>query len=132
MPGLCAGTDPGKSAHHCTLIDTEGTKVLSRRVPNNEAELLELMGDVLALAEDERVTWAVDLNAGGAVLLIALLASQGQRLLHIPRPHRAPCLPQLSRQRQDRCQRRLRHRRPGADAPGPAVLAGTGTRSRRI
>ncbi|MFE3904821.1 IS110 family transposase [Streptomyces sp. NPDC059153] len=66
------------------MIDTEGTKVLSRRVPNNEAELLELMGDVLALAEDDQVTWAVDLNAGGAVLLIALLASHGQRLLHIP------------------------------------------------
>ncbi len=30
------------------------------------------------------MTWAVDLNAGGAALLIALLASHGQRLLYIP------------------------------------------------
>ncbi|MFJ8888537.1 transposase [Streptomyces sp. NPDC102402] len=75
MPELWAGTDAGKAAHHCTVIDTDGTKVLSRRVPNNEPELLELMGDVLALADDSPVIWAVDLNAGGSALLIALLAS---------------------------------------------------------
>ncbi|MEU2835468.1 IS110 family transposase, partial [Streptomyces lavendulae] len=84
MPELWAGTDAGKTAHHCTVIDTDGTKVLSRRVPNNEAELLELIGDVLALAEDDPVTWAIDLNAGGAALLIALLTGHGQRLLYIP------------------------------------------------
>ncbi|WP_093705282.1 MULTISPECIES: transposase [unclassified Streptomyces] len=84
VPELWAGTDAGKAAHHCTVIDADGTKVLSRRVPNNEAELLELIGNVLALAEDDLVTWAVDLNAGGAVLLIALLTSHGQRLLCIP------------------------------------------------
>ncbi|MFC9249506.1 IS110 family transposase [Streptomyces sp. NPDC057136] len=84
MPELWAGTDAGKAAHHCTVIDTDGTKVLSRRVPNNEPELLELIGDVLALAEDSPVTWAVDLNAGGGTLLIALLTSHGQRLLYIP------------------------------------------------
>ncbi|TDU73601.1 IS110 family transposase [Streptomyces sp. KS 21] len=84
MPELWAGTDAGKAAHHCTVIDTDGTKVLSRRVPNNEAELLELIADVLALAEDDPVTWAIDLNAGGAALLIALLTSHGQRLLYIP------------------------------------------------
>ncbi|MFE1234628.1 IS110 family transposase, partial [Streptomyces sp. NPDC058745] len=84
MPELWAGTDAGKAAHHCTVIDTDGTKVLSRRVPNNEPELLELIGDVLALAEDGPVTWAVDLNAGGGALLIALLVNHGQRLLYIP------------------------------------------------
>ncbi|MFE6462502.1 IS110 family transposase [Streptomyces cinereoruber] len=84
MPELWAGTDAGKAAHHCTVIDTDGTKVLSRRVPNNEPELLELISDVLVLAEGSPVTWAVDLNAGGAALLIALLASHGQRLLYIP------------------------------------------------
>jgi hypothetical protein len=53
-------------------------------VPNNEPELLELIGDVLALAEEGPVTWAVDLNAGGGALFIALLVSHGQRLLYIP------------------------------------------------
>ncbi|NUK33308.1 IS110 family transposase [Streptomyces lunaelactis] len=46
--------------------------------------LLELLTDVLALAEDSPVTWAVDLNAGGGALLIALLVGHGQRLLYIP------------------------------------------------
>ncbi len=84
MPELWAGTDTGKAEHHCTVIDAGGVKVLSRRVPNNEPELLELIRDVLELADGWPVTWAVDLNAGGAALLIALLASQGQRLLYIP------------------------------------------------
>ncbi|WP_426367992.1 IS110 family transposase [Streptomyces sp. E-08] len=82
-PELWAGTDAGKAAHHCTVIDTDGTKAPSRRVPNNEPELLELIGDALALAEDSPVTWAIDLNAGGA-LLIARLTSHGQRLLCRP------------------------------------------------
>ncbi|MFB8236139.1 IS110 family transposase [Kitasatospora purpeofusca] len=84
MPELWAGTDAGKAEHHCTVIDIDGTTVLSRRVPNNEAELLELLGDVLGLAGGGRVTWAVDLNAGGAALWIALLVGHGQRLLYIP------------------------------------------------
>lgn len=84
MPELWAGTDAGKAEHHCTVIDSDGAVVLSRRVPNNETELLELLGDVLELAGADAVTWAVDLNAGGAALWIALLVSHGQRLLYIP------------------------------------------------
>ncbi|MEE1770972.1 IS110 family transposase, partial [Streptomyces sp. JV185] len=84
MPELWAGTDAGKVEHHCTVIDTDGTKVLSRRVPNNEDELLQLLGDVLDLADGGPVTWAVDLNAGGAALWIALLVNHGQRLFYIP------------------------------------------------
>jgi transposase len=48
----------------------------------DEDELLELIGDVLELSEG--VTWAIDLNAGGAAQLIALLVNHGQRLLYIP------------------------------------------------
>ncbi|MEU8942629.1 IS110 family transposase [Streptomyces goshikiensis] len=84
MPELWAGTDAGKAEHHCTVIDSDGTKALSRRVPNGEAELLQLLADVLDLADGSPVTWAVDLNAGGAALWIALLVSHGQRLLYIP------------------------------------------------
>lgn len=84
MPELWAGTDAGKAEHHCTVIDNDGAKVLSRRVPNGEAELLQLLADVLDLADGSPVTWAVDLNAGGAALWIALLVSHDQRLLYIP------------------------------------------------
>ncbi|MEU5418261.1 IS110 family transposase [Streptomyces sp. NPDC020799] len=84
MPELWAGTDAGKAEHHCTVIDADAQVVLSRRVPNNETELLELLGDVLGLAGGGQVTWAVDLNAGGAALWISLLVGHGQRLLYIP------------------------------------------------
>ncbi|MFG2380551.1 IS110 family RNA-guided transposase [Streptomyces avermitilis] len=84
MPELWAGTDAGKAEHHCTVIDADGNKALSRRVPNNEDELLQLLGDVLDLADGAPVTWAVDLNAGGAALWIALLVNHGQRLFYIP------------------------------------------------
>ncbi|MFD9592374.1 transposase [Kitasatospora sp. NPDC059973] len=75
MPELWAGTDAGKAEHHCTVIDANGTTLLQRRVPNSEAELLDLLGDVMGIAEGDPVTWAVDLNAGGASLWIALLGS---------------------------------------------------------
>ncbi|MCZ1020915.1 IS110 family transposase [Streptomyces noursei] len=82
VPEIWAGTDAGKAHHHCVVIDAEGRRLLSRRVANDEAELLKLIGDVLDLGEE--VTWAIDLNAGGAALLIALLVNHGQRLLYIP------------------------------------------------
>ncbi|WP_406210054.1 IS110 family transposase [Kitasatospora sp. NBC_01560] len=84
MPELWAGTDAGKAEHHCTAIDANGKTHLSRRVPNSEAELLQLLGDVLELAKGDPVTWAVDLNSGGAALWIALLVSHGQQVLYIP------------------------------------------------
>ncbi|WP_443064105.1 IS110 family transposase [Streptomyces sp. NBC_00376] len=84
MPELWAGTDAGKAEHHCTVIDTDGKRKLSRRVANDEAALLELIADVLALSEGEAVTWAIDLNAGGAALMIALLTDNGQKVLYIP------------------------------------------------
>lgn len=99
MPELWAGTDAGKAAHHCTVIDTDRTKVLSRRVPNNEPELLELIGDVLVLAAGSPVTWAVDLNAGGGALLITLLANPRPAAPLYPCPNRLPRLPQLPRRR---------------------------------
>ncbi|MFJ2595112.1 IS110 family transposase, partial [Streptomyces erythrochromogenes] len=52
MPELWAGTDAGKAAHHCTVIDTDGTKVLSRRVPNNEPELLGVVVKVSGPHQD--------------------------------------------------------------------------------
>jgi transposase len=84
VPELWAGTDAGKSEHHCCAIDADGKTLLSRRVPNNEAELLQLLADVLDAAGGSPVTWAVDLNAGGAALWIALLVSHGQQLLYVP------------------------------------------------
>lgn len=84
MTAVWAGLDSGKRAHHCAVIDAAGRMLLSRRVANDEAALLELIASVSALAGGDPVVWATDLNSGGAALVIALLAERDQRLLYIP------------------------------------------------
>ena len=81
---LWAGVDAGKSDHYCMVIDADGKRLLSRRVANDEAALEELISTVITLADDGELTWAIDLNAGGAALLITLLVAAEQRLLYIP------------------------------------------------
>src|SRR6476659_7139952 len=84
MTAVWAGIDSGKRAHHCVVIDAMGRTLVSRRVVNDESALLELIAAVLALGGGDQVVWATDLNAGGAALLIALLADRGQQVLYIP------------------------------------------------
>lgn len=81
MPEIWAGVDIGKTHHHCVVINTDGERLLSRRVLNDETELLQLIGDVLEISTD--VLWAVDLNHGGAALLIGLLLSHGQPMAYL-------------------------------------------------
>jgi transposase len=58
--------------------------VLSRRVVNDEAALIDLIRADKELAGGGSVRWAIDLNSGGAALLITLLLDDGQDLLYIP------------------------------------------------
>lgn len=82
MNRIWAGIDSGKTHHHCVAINQDGTKLLSRRVPNGEPELLQLLQDVLALGD--HVTWAVDMAGGEPALLLALLTGHGQEPLYVP------------------------------------------------
>lgn len=82
MSRIWAGIDAGKTHHHCVVLDADGGRLLSRRVANDEPELLALLTDVHDLGEE--VTWAIDLADGGAALLIAILVNHDQRLLYIP------------------------------------------------
>ncbi|MCQ4152384.1 IS110 family transposase [Rhodococcus qingshengii] len=84
MPAVWAGIDSGKWTHHCVVIDQSGTLLLSKRVENDEAVLLDLIETVVRMAGDDKVCWATDLNSGGAALLITLLAAHAQQLLYIP------------------------------------------------
>jgi hypothetical protein len=84
QPTLWAGVDAGKAAHHCVVINADGQRVLSRRVVNDEAALTDLIRTVKDLAGDGSVQWAIDLNSGGAALLITLLLDDDQDLLYIP------------------------------------------------
>lgn len=58
VPEIWAGVDIGKEHHHCVVIDAQGKRLLSRRILNDEAELLQLVADVLELSRG--VLWAVD------------------------------------------------------------------------
>ncbi|GAB2622736.1 IS110 family transposase [Streptomyces capparidis] len=81
MPQIWAGLDIGKTHHHAVVIDAEGKRLLSRRVKNDETELLTLIGDVLEISGD--VLWAIDLNRGGAALLIGLLLNHDQPVAYL-------------------------------------------------
>ncbi|MFE6366077.1 IS110 family transposase [Streptomyces sp. NPDC057806] len=81
VPEIWAGVDIGKTHHHCVVINAEGKRLLSRRVENDETELLALISDVLETSRD--VLWAVDLNHGGAALLIGLLISHDQPVAYL-------------------------------------------------
>ena len=82
MALIWAGTDIGKTHHHCVVLDADGTRLLSRRVLNDEPELLALLVDVMAIDED--VVWAVGAADGMAALWINLLLNHGQQLVYIP------------------------------------------------
>lgn len=84
MPQIWAGVDAGKTHHHCVVIDAGGHRLLSRRVANDEPDLLTLISDVLDISDGDQTTWAIDLADGGAALMIGLLAGHGQHLLYIP------------------------------------------------
>ncbi|MFE9139726.1 IS110 family transposase, partial [Streptomyces sp. NPDC007355] len=81
MTSIWAGIDAGKTHHHCVATDEDGRRLLSRRVANEEPDLVELLADVLALGET--VTWGIDLADGGAALAITLLFNHGQPVHYI-------------------------------------------------
>lgn len=84
QPTLWAGIDAGKAAHHCVAINADGQRVLSRRVVNDEDALRDLIRAVKAVADGGAVRWAIDLNSGGAALLITLLLDDGRLNLEYP------------------------------------------------
>ncbi len=80
MPEIWAGLDIGKKHHHGS-VDADGKRLLSRRVMNDESELLQLIADVLEISRD--VLWAVDINTGIAALAIGLLLNHGQSVAYL-------------------------------------------------
>lgn len=84
MDKVWAGIDVGKEAHWAHVLDTSGEKLLSRKVANDEADLLELIDEVLVLAGQGQTVWAVDQPGDSAALLLALLWERDQRVLYLP------------------------------------------------
>lgn len=81
MPEIWAGLDIGKKHHHAVATDADGKRLLSRRVLNDETELLWLIADVLEISSD--VLWAVDINTGIAALATGLLLNHGQPVAYL-------------------------------------------------
>ena len=75
-----AGVDVGKEHHHCVVIDAEGRRLLSRRVANDGAVLLDLISDVTGFAG--QICWAADISTG-EVALLALLAAHDQQVFYL-------------------------------------------------
>lgn len=82
MKLVWAGIDAGKTHHHCVVIDDDGQRLLSRRITNDESDLVALVAEVHAIANNVR--WAVDLSDGAANLLIGILLNHEQTLFYIP------------------------------------------------
>ena len=82
MDKVWAGVDAGKEFHWAHVLDASGKELLSRKVENDEADLLALIDEALSLTEE--IVWAVDQPGGGAALLLALLWERNQRVLYVP------------------------------------------------
>jgi transposase len=76
------GVDVGKEFHWAQVLDASGRQLLSRKVENDEADILELIDEALSSAE--KVVWAVDQPGGSAALLLGLLWERNQRVLYVP------------------------------------------------
>lgn len=79
---LWVGFDAGKGHHWGAAVDATGATMWSKKVVNDEAEILTAIGGILGLAE--RVHWAVDINGTASALLLALLAAHGQSVVYVP------------------------------------------------
>ena len=81
MDKAWAGIDAGKEFHWAHVLDASGRELLSRKVENDEADILRLIDEALSLAEE--VLWAVDQPGGSAALLLALLWERDQKVLYV-------------------------------------------------
>ena len=82
MDKAWVGVDAGKEFHWAHVLDASGKELLSRKVENDEADILRLIDEALSFAEE--IVWAVDQPGGGAALLLALLWEHDQRVLYVP------------------------------------------------
>ncbi|MEU6687734.1 IS110 family transposase [Streptomyces sp. NPDC046832] len=102
MSRIGAGiVDSGKGHRHGLVLDADGKTLLSRRVANDGPELLKLARDG-DLADERKVTWAIDMTGGEPALLLALLVNHGQEVPLHAWPAGEPGLRRLPRRGQDR------------------------------
>ncbi len=79
---IWVGIDAGKGHHWAVAVDTEGQMVFSRKVVNDETEILQLIAEACEIADEVR--WAVDISGRASTLLLALLVAHGQPVVYVP------------------------------------------------
>lgn len=72
------GVDIGKTHHWVCAVDENGQKLLSLKVLNDEAQILEMITRVDDLAGGR--VWAIDILGTPSALLLALLAQVGEQV----------------------------------------------------
>ncbi|MDX2822680.1 IS110 family transposase [Streptomyces ipomoeae] len=77
-----AGIDAGKGHHWAAVVDETGVTLLSKKIDNDESAILNVLGEILELADEVR--WAVDISGTSSALLLALLAAHGQQAVYVP------------------------------------------------
>ena len=82
MGRVWAGVDAGKGFHWAHVLDASGRELLSRKVENDEGDIVRLIDEALSFAKE--VIWAVDQPGGSAALLLALLWERDQKVLYVP------------------------------------------------
>jgi transposase len=75
------GVDVGKEHHWVVAVDVGGQVVLSRKVANDEREIVQVLADTAALAAE--LVWTVDLTTVEAALLLAVLLSNDQQVRYL-------------------------------------------------
>lgn len=70
------GVDIGKTHHWVCVLDAAGAVLLSVKIGNDEAEILNLIATVSEKAEE--LIWAVDIIGTPSALILALLSHAGQ------------------------------------------------------
>lgn len=82
MGRLWVGIDAGKDFHWASGIDEEGQVVVSRRVENEESDVIRLIDEARRLGTE--LTWAVDIPGGVAALTLAVLWARDERVVYLP------------------------------------------------
>lgn len=72
------GVDVGKTHHWVCAVDESGQKLLSLKVLNDEAQILEVIATIRGLAGGR--VWAIDILGTPSALLLALLARTGEQV----------------------------------------------------
>ena len=70
------GLDIGRTHHWACALDCEGKPLLSRKIANDETEIVTLLTTANALAQ--QLVWAVDIIGAPSALILSLLTRAGQ------------------------------------------------------